>query len=561
MSGYVDEGFLKFNINIPADVSFKIGITDNFTNEQWIEFPAGETIYDLERNGEWRQVKIPLIDFSGIIAFQNMNYMFAISSIDGDLPISTFQLGIDNIVWEDGNGVTSEIPVTGVNTSITNSTLEIGETAQITASISPNTASNQSINWSSNDTSIVTVNTNGLVTAIANGTTTITALTTDGNFTANNTITVNSTTSTTSFIPNPNKTYYIDSPVHNLRIASSGESEDPYTTTTTTTGNDVEWSFVEKGNGSWHIQRAAGGTLPRLRTDNSENTDMAATTSNGVYTYFDFDKGFTDGTYFITLPDGPTNYNRLQIDNSGLVKMVSTTSNRTWESFSFTEATTNPTQTLTSILIEAEDYVTMNGIALEDTIDENGGQNVGYINTGDWMEYLITIPTAGSYTVSYRVASVPGQGIVEFQVDGNTLATTNIEATTDWQDWTTITDTVTLSAGTQKIRLYAANSDWNINWFKLENKNTNAKNTIKSNIQISDIKLFPVPATDNLNISISDFENYSKVDIIDLNGRVITNVLIKNKVTNFNINNFSNGLYLIRIYKDGKLSKVLKFVK
>jgi endoglucanase len=41
----------------------------------------------------------------------------------------------------------------------------------------------------------------------------------------------------------------------------------------------------------------------------------------------------------------------------------------------------------------------------ENTSKVGGGQNVGNINTGDWMSHLaVTIPTTGTYTVSYRVA-------------------------------------------------------------------------------------------------------------------------------------------------------------
>ncbi|MCH6255674.1 RICIN domain-containing protein [Puniceicoccaceae bacterium K14] len=141
-----------------------------------------------------------------------------------------------------------------------------------------------------------------------------------------------------SFTPDPNKTYYIDSPYHNLRLAATGESEDAYTTSTSTTGSDVEWKFVDKGNGYWHIDRAAGGSMPRLRTDNSENADMNPTSSTGTYTYYDFSTGSISGTNFLTLVNGPSNYKRLQINSSGQVKMVTASHDGTWESFEITEA-------------------------------------------------------------------------------------------------------------------------------------------------------------------------------------------------------------------------------
>lgn len=140
-----------------------------------------------------------------------------------------------------------------------------------------------------------------------------------------------------NFTPDPNKVYYIDAPIHNLRLAANGSSEDAYTTSTSTTGNDVEWKFVAKGNGLWHVQRAAGGSKPRIRRDNSPNADMQATSSSGTWTQWEFTSGALNDTWFFTLPTAPNTYNRLQINNQGQVKMVTTASNGTWESFRITE--------------------------------------------------------------------------------------------------------------------------------------------------------------------------------------------------------------------------------
>jgi len=101
MSNYLPNGVLKFDIKIPADISFRIGITDNYTNESWITFPAFQTQYGLVRDGNWGEVTIPLIDFAGIIAFQDIFYMFAISSDVNNLPSYIFDMCIDDIVWEE----------------------------------------------------------------------------------------------------------------------------------------------------------------------------------------------------------------------------------------------------------------------------------------------------------------------------------------------------------------------------------------------------------------------------------------------------------------------------
>lgn len=150
---------------------------------------------------------------------------------------------------------------------------------------------------------------------------------------------LNTTTSdSASFVPDPNKTYYLDVPQHDLRLAATGESQDPYTTSTSTTGADVEWKFIQHDNGYWHIQRAAGGSVPRLRTDSSQSADMQAASNTGTFTYYQFTQGSTTDTHFLTLPNGPSEFQRLQIASDGRVYFVPTSSAGSWESWTITEA-------------------------------------------------------------------------------------------------------------------------------------------------------------------------------------------------------------------------------
>ncbi|MBQ9950341.1 MAG: leucine-rich repeat protein, partial [Clostridia bacterium] len=85
----------------------------------------------------------------------------------------------------------STVSVTGVTLDKTEATLEIGETVQLIATVTPEDATNKNVTWKSSDESIATVDENGLVTAISAGTVTITVTTEDGGFTANCEVTVN----------------------------------------------------------------------------------------------------------------------------------------------------------------------------------------------------------------------------------------------------------------------------------------------------------------------------------------------------------------------------------
>ena len=82
------------------------------------------------------------------------------------------------------------IPVTGVTVSPTIAELAIGGTQQLTATVLPSNATNQTVTWESNDNSIATVDNDGLVTAVAEGSATITVTTVDGGYTATSAITV-----------------------------------------------------------------------------------------------------------------------------------------------------------------------------------------------------------------------------------------------------------------------------------------------------------------------------------------------------------------------------------
>ena len=85
---------------------------------------------------------------------------------------------------------TCPIPVTGVVLSPTNAKINIYTNRQLYSTVQPTNATNKALNWVSSDTAVASVSTTGLVTAISEGSATLTATTIDGNKTATSTITV-----------------------------------------------------------------------------------------------------------------------------------------------------------------------------------------------------------------------------------------------------------------------------------------------------------------------------------------------------------------------------------
>lgn len=83
-----------------------------------------------------------------------------------------------------------KIPVTGVTLDKTNSSIEIGKSITLKAAVAPENASNKSVNFESSNSSIASVNSNGVVVGKAVGEVIITVTTIDGNFKGTCTISV-----------------------------------------------------------------------------------------------------------------------------------------------------------------------------------------------------------------------------------------------------------------------------------------------------------------------------------------------------------------------------------
>ena len=82
------------------------------------------------------------------------------------------------------------VHVTGVSLDKNSDTVAEFSTTQLTATVSPNNATDKSVTWSSSNTAVATVDSTGLVTGVSAGSATITVTTTDGGYTATCAVTV-----------------------------------------------------------------------------------------------------------------------------------------------------------------------------------------------------------------------------------------------------------------------------------------------------------------------------------------------------------------------------------
>jgi hypothetical protein len=107
----------------------------------------------------------------------------------------------------------------------------------------------------------------------------------------------------------------------------------------------------------------------------------------------------------------------------------------------------------------------MSGVDLEASTE--GLTNVGWFDPGDWLEYDVNLPTAGTYRMSYRIASPDGAG--SFQLTSPDMsqvygAVDSLTPSGGWQSWYTDSMDVTLPAGPQTIRINISDGGWNLAW-------------------------------------------------------------------------------------------------
>ena len=167
-----------------------------------------------------------------------------IATVDGNGKVTAVGNGTTKITATTANGksasctVTVTTAITSLTVSPTSKTLKTGETVQLTAAKNPSNAT-EGITWTSSNSSVATVNQNGLVTAKGSGTATITVKSSTGGKSATCTITVSNPVQTKTYSPTK---YYGN------WLADYGE--------TSFTGYE-EWASYDLG-GSYNIQSLSG---------------------------------------------------------------------------------------------------------------------------------------------------------------------------------------------------------------------------------------------------------------------------------------------------------------
>jgi len=200
--------------------------------------------------------------------------------------------------------------------------------------------------------------------------------------------------------------------------------------------------------------------------------------------------------------------------------------------------------------IQVEYYYRNNGLVLEECSE--GGSNTGYADAGDYLDYILFVEEEGEYDMDFRVATERSGARLSVQADYGdgfqTLKSVAFAGTGGWQNWTTQGTTVRLEAGKFILRLLVTGAEHNLNWFEFKKfVGVNPRETGCS------FSLYPNPATGTATLNVEGSSFPVHVDIVDLQGRVVFQDLVREPVHPLDLSNLPSGLYFVRLGEAGSL--------
>jgi uncharacterized protein YjdB len=320
---------------------------------------------------------------------QNALQSSTVTKTNNTVKLSLAPLSITTVILTGSESTGT--PVTGVALSPASASVPVGGTVQLTATVSPSNATNKSVSWSSNNTSVATVNASGLVSGIAAGSATITVTTQDGSKSATCAVTVNSTTV----------------PVSSVTVTPSTASINVGATTQLTA--TVSPSNASNKNVSW----------------SSNNTSVATVSATGLVS------GIAAGsaTIVVTTQDGSFKANCAVTVTTGGSLTVYQAEDRTSQ--------------YGTVIASSHSGYTGSGY-----VDYGG--NGTWI---EWNN--VSASSAGTVNLVFRYANGSTGRPCEVRVNGNAIGNLNLATTGGWATWGTETISANLNAGNNTIRVIA----------------------------------------------------------------------------------------------------------
>ena len=217
-----------------------------------------------------------------------------------------------------------------------------------------------------------------------------------------------------------------------------------------------------------------------------------------------------------------------------------------------------------SVTLQAEAANVNSGMTAETTSDTGGGQDMGYVDAGDYLVFNnVNFPTTGTYTIEYRVAS-PSGGTISSDLNAGAIQLGNmaIPATGGWQNWTTVSRTVNVNAGTYNFGVFAQTGGYNLNWVRIS-KASGARTALASTEAAASspqgVSLYPNPVSSTDRLQAGPELVGCKYQVIDAIGQEKSHGIVGSG--GLDVSALPAGMYTLRLVTPDQQKVSRSFVK
>ncbi|MHB2148081.1 cellulase family glycosylhydrolase [Calditrichota bacterium LG25] len=198
------------------------------------------------------------------------------------------------------------------------------------------------------------------------------------------------------------------------------------------------------------------------------------------------------------------------------------------------------------------------GVDIEESRDDGGAKySVGWIESGEWLNYTIQVKSNGLYDVILRVASPQSSGKVQLLIDDLALTDPiSINKTGGWYNWDTITvKNLALQSGQRLLTLKFLNGGFNINQMEfIKATDIEGESIVPFKFELGQNYPNPFNGATRIPFYVGQ-KSTVRLDIFDLRGRLVfSDVREGNGAGNFfwsardlEDRSVGSGIYLYRV--------------
>lgn len=211
--------------------------------------------------------------------------------------------------------------------------------------------------------------------------------------------------------------------------------------------------------------------------------------------------------------------------------------------------------------ITANKHYRRKGTGLQNTSDSGTGQNVCFIEAGDWNEFMLIVSDAGTYNLNFRVASPTVPGKFDILVNDVVVKTDETFPTTGgYQIYADkLVSGVALPKGEVYLKVKFKSNDMNFNFIDVIASNLGVND---SSIEKDTFTIYPNPVKNQSTLHIKSFTTEPlNLKIVDMKGIVCYSS--NDHFTNEDIkigDKLAAGVYIVSATY-GSVKKSVKIIK